>query len=173
MAKRLLKAETERSRLEQDLRQAVTDVKNIEHEARTCRKEFMDERQRVEVLLREKNTLARGKETAQDRIKRMNRELLLSEHSKRKIERELDILTQSSYEVQKQLEMMEKERDKCNLTVQELERQVNRPFMFFTYAFVTLLLLLHRRLLKSVLLLIIIALFPHLYFFSIRVCVRA
>ncbi|XP_014470458.1 PREDICTED: cilia- and flagella-associated protein 58-like [Dinoponera quadriceps] len=122
--KRLLKADGERSRLEQDLRQAVTDVKNIEHKARTCRKEFMDERQRVEALLREKNTLARGKETALDRIKRMNRELLLSEHAKRKIERELDTLTQSSYEVKKQLEVVEKERDKCNLTAQELERQI-------------------------------------------------
>lgn len=123
--KRLLKSETERSKLERDLRQTITDVKNVEHEAHTCHKEIMDERQRVETLSREKNTLARSKKAAQDRIKRMNRELLLSEHAKRKIERELDALTQILYEVKTHLETVEKERDKCNLTVQGLERQVN------------------------------------------------
>lgn len=126
--KRLLKSETERSRLERDLRQVVIDAKNVEHEARACRKEFVDERHRVEALLREKNALARGKETAQDRIKRMDRELLLSEHAKRKIERELDILTQNTYELKTQLETVEKERDKCNWTVQGLERQVSFDF---------------------------------------------
>ncbi|XP_011154123.1 cilia- and flagella-associated protein 58 [Harpegnathos saltator] len=124
MEKRLLKVEIERSKFEQDLRQAVIDIKNVEHKTVTCRKEFMDERQHVEVLLREKNILARNKEAAQERMKRINRELLLSEHAKRKIERELDILTQSSHEVKKQLELVERERDKCNLTVQELERQI-------------------------------------------------
>lgn len=122
--KRLLKTETERSRLERELKQALTDVKNTEYEARTCRKERLDEKQRVEALLREKNTLARGKETAQERIKRLNRELALCEQGKRKIERELDTMTQSSYDMKKQLEAMEKERDRYVLTVQGLERQV-------------------------------------------------
>lgn len=136
--KRLLKSETERSRLERDLRQAVTDVKNIDREARSSHKELVDERQRVEVLLRERNTLARGKETAQDRIKRINRELLLSEHAKRKIERDMDILTQSSYEMKTQLEVAEKERDRCNLTVQDLERQVKYRFTLATFIIASL-----------------------------------
>ncbi|XP_032679289.1 cilia- and flagella-associated protein 58-like [Odontomachus brunneus] len=122
--KRLLKSETERSKLERDLQQAITDVKNVKHEAHTCHKEIVDERQRIEALSREKNMLARSKKTVQDRIKRINHELLLSEHAKRKLERELDTLTQILYEVKIHLEMVEKERDKCNLTVQGLERQI-------------------------------------------------
>jgi len=120
----LLKVESERSRLECELKQTLIIVKNAEHNAQTCRKEQLENKQRVEILLREKNTIARSKETAYERIKRLNYELLLCGQGKKKIEYELDILTQTIDDMKKQMEVVEKERDRYNLVVQRLEKQV-------------------------------------------------
>lgn len=120
----MLKAESERSRLERELKQALISVKNAEHEAQTCRKQQLEDKQRVEILLREKNTIARSKETAQERIKRLNHELLLCGHGKKKIEHELDTLTQTIDDMKKQIEVVEKERNKYSSMVQGLEQQV-------------------------------------------------
>lgn len=124
MDKRLLKTETERAKLERELKQALIDIQNTEHEAQTCRREQLDDKQRVEVLLREKNMIARGKETAQERIKRLNHELLLCGQAKTKVEHELDTLTHSIEDVRKQMETVEKERDKHSLVIQGLKQQV-------------------------------------------------
>ncbi|TGZ48733.1 Uncharacterized protein DBV15_12583 [Temnothorax longispinosus] len=122
--KRLMKAESERSKLERELKQALINVKNAEQNVQTCRKEQLEDKQRVEILLREKNTIARSKETAFERIKRLNHELLLCGHSKKKIEHELDTLIQTIDDMKKQMEVVEKERDRYSLAVQGLEQQV-------------------------------------------------
>lgn len=54
----------------------------------------------------------------------MNRELLLSANSKKKIEQELDTVIQSVEDVKNQLKTTETERDRYSTTVQKLERQV-------------------------------------------------
>ncbi|XP_036140535.1 cilia- and flagella-associated protein 58 isoform X2 [Monomorium pharaonis] len=123
--KRLLKAESERLRLERELKQALINIKNAEHNIQTCRKEQLEDKQRVEFLLREKNTIARSKETAYDRIKRLNHELLLYGQSKKKIEHELDTLTQTIDDMKKQMKVVEKERDRYNSAMQGLERQLD------------------------------------------------
>ncbi|KAL6434920.1 hypothetical protein ACFW04_005231 [Cataglyphis niger] len=122
--KRLLKTETERTKLENELKQALIDVQNMEHDAQLCRKEQFDDKQRIESLLREKNMLARSRETAQERIKRLNHELVLYGHAKTKVEHELDKLTQSIDDVRKQMEMVEKERDKYSQAIQGFKQQI-------------------------------------------------
>ncbi|XP_025262810.1 cilia- and flagella-associated protein 58 [Camponotus floridanus] len=124
MDKRLLKAETERAKVERELKQALIDVQNTEREAQICRKEQLDDKQRVETLLREKNMIARSRETAQERIKRLNHELVLCGHARTKVEHELDTLTQSIDDVKKQMETVEKERDKYSLAIQGLKQQM-------------------------------------------------
>lgn len=126
--KRLIKTETERTKLENELKQALIDVHNMEHDAQTCRKEQLDDKQRVEILLREKNMLARSRETAHERIKRLNYELVLCGHAKTKVEHELDTLTQSINDVRKQMEMVKKERDKYSQAIQGFKKQVRRIY---------------------------------------------
>lgn len=128
MDKRLLKAETERTKLEREMKQALIDIQNTEHETRTCRKEQLDDKQRAEILLRERNMIARSKETAQERIKRLNHELVLCGHAKTQVEHELDTLTQGIDDVKRQMETVEKERDKYSLTIHELKQQVRRIY---------------------------------------------
>lgn len=123
--KRLLKAESERSKLERELKQALINVKNAERSIQTCRKEHFEDKQRIEILLREKNTIARSKETAYERIKRLNHELVLCGHGKKKIEHELDTLMQTIEDMRKQMEGVEKEKARYSSAVQRLEQQVN------------------------------------------------
>lgn len=122
--KRLMKAEFERSRLERELKQVLINIKNAEHDVQTCRKEQLEDKQRVEFLLREKNVIARSKETAHERVKRLNRELLLCGQGKKKIARELDTLTQTIDDLKNQIKDVEKERDRYSSAVQGLEQQV-------------------------------------------------
>lgn len=124
MDKQLQKTETERTRLEHELKQALIDVRNTEHDVYTCRKEQFDHKQHIEALLREKNTIARSKETVQERVKRLNHELVLCQQSRKKVEQELDTVMHSIDEVKLQKEAVEKERDKYSLMVQGLEKQV-------------------------------------------------
>lgn len=119
-----MKAESEQSRLERELKQALINVKNAEHNVQTCRKEQLEDKQYVETLLREKNTIARSKEIAYERIKRLNYELLLCGLGKKKIEQELDMLTQTMDDVKKQMEVVEKERDRYSSATKRLEQQV-------------------------------------------------
>lgn len=130
--KRLMKAESERSRLERELKQALINIKNAEHNIQTCRKEQLEDKQRVEILLREKNTIVRSKESAYERIKRLNHELLLCEHGKKKIEHELDTLVQTIDDIKKQMEVVEKERDRYSSAVQGLEQQVKYKIFIYT-----------------------------------------
>lgn len=123
--KRLLKTESERSRLERELKQTLINIKNTEHNIQTCRKQQLEDKQRIEILLREKNTIARSKETAYDQIKRLNHELLLCGHGKTKIEQELNILAQTIDDMKKQMEVVEKERDRYSSAVKALEQQVS------------------------------------------------
>lgn len=123
--KQLLKTEQERTRLEHELKQALIDIRNTEHEMFTCRKEQLDHKQRIEALLREKNIIARSKETVQERVKRLNHELVLCQQSRKKVENELDTVMHSIDEVKLQLETAEKERNKYSSMVQGLEQQVS------------------------------------------------
>lgn len=123
--KRLLKAEFERSKLERELKQTLNNIKNAERDVQTCHKERLEDKQRIEVLLREKNTVTRSKETAHERIKRLNHELLLCGNGKKKIEHELDMLTQTISDMKKQMAVVVKERDRYSSAVQGLEQQVS------------------------------------------------
>lgn len=131
--KRLMKAESERSRLEDELKQALINVKNAEHNVQTCHKEQLENKQYVESLLREKNTIARSKEIAYKQIKRLNYELLLYGVSKKKIEHELDTLTQTMNDMKKQMEVVEKERDRYSSATKRLEQQVKYKICFEVY----------------------------------------
>jgi len=128
MEKQLQRVETDRSRVERDLKQSVVDYSNLEHDLFTCRKEQLDLKQRIETLLREKNTIARSRETLQDRMKRTNYELVLCQQSKKKIESQLNAMTLAVDHIKHQMEAVEKERDKCNLTTLGLQRQVSYRF---------------------------------------------
>lgn len=119
-----MKAELERSRLERELEQVLINIKNAERDVQTCRKEQLEDKQRVEFLLREKNIIARSNETANERIKRLNHELLLCGQSKQKITHELDTLTQTIDDLKNQMKVVEKERDRYSSAVQGLEQQV-------------------------------------------------
>ncbi|XP_015433569.1 PREDICTED: cilia- and flagella-associated protein 58-like [Dufourea novaeangliae] len=122
--KRLQKFESERSSLEQQLKQALATTSNREHELFTLRKQQIDKQQQVDVLLREKNILARTKETLSEHIKKQQHELVVYEYSRRKIEHELDSVTQNVDEIQKEMSIVEKERDKHSFVAQDLALQV-------------------------------------------------
>lgn len=122
--KRLQKIEIERSKLESEHKQTLIDIKNIEREILICRKEQHDNKQHIETLLREKNILIHNKEIIQERVKRLNRELLLSTNSKKKIEQELNTVIQNVEDIKKKIKIIEEERDRYSATVQRLERQV-------------------------------------------------
>nr|XP_033339390.1 cilia- and flagella-associated protein 58-like [Megalopta genalis] len=122
--KRAQKFETERSSFEQQLKQSTVTTKNREQELFTLRRQQIDKQQQVEMLLREKNILARTKENMSDQIKQQNHEITVCEYSKRKIEYELDAAVQDITNVQKQMSVIEKERDKHSLVAQDLARQV-------------------------------------------------
>lgn len=122
--KRLMKTESERSKLERELKQALINLKNAENSIQTCYKEQLENKQHIDILLREKNTITRSKENAHERIKRLNHELLLCGHSKKKIEYELDTLIHTIDDMKKQMEVVEKERDRYSSAVQKLEQQV-------------------------------------------------
>ncbi|KAG7201001.1 hypothetical protein KM043_003356 [Ampulex compressa] len=126
--KRLLKIDADRSRLEAELKGAATSAKNAECETMALRRQGVEHRQRVEALLREKNVLARGKETTADRIKALEHELLVCEQGRKKIQRELEEATRAAAETRKQLEAAERERDKARLEGQELARK-GRPLL--------------------------------------------
>ncbi|KOC62419.1 Coiled-coil domain-containing protein 147 [Habropoda laboriosa] len=122
--KRMQKAENERSSLEEQLKQTLARAKNAEHQMLTFQKQQIEKQQEMDIILREKNILARTKETLGDHIKRLNHEMVVCEYSRRKIEHELDSSMQDVMEAQKQLIAVEKERDKHNMTAQHLARQV-------------------------------------------------
>lgn len=124
MDKRLQKTETARSKTENELKQALIDLGNAEQKMQVCHKEQLDDRQRIELLLREKNAVARSRESAQEQIERMKHELLVCENSRKKIEKELDAALHSVDDVKNQMEAVEKERDKYIAVVQELEQKV-------------------------------------------------
>ncbi|XP_076767182.1 cilia- and flagella-associated protein 58 [Xylocopa sonorina] len=124
MAKRLQKIENERSSLEQQLKNTMARAQNAEHQSTMHQKQLMDKQQEMEITLREKNVLARSKETLGDQIKRLNHEMVVCEYSRKKIEYELDSSMQDVIELQKQLDATEKERDKHNFTAQQLAHQV-------------------------------------------------
>ncbi|XP_076664868.1 cilia- and flagella-associated protein 58 isoform X2 [Andrena cerasifolii] len=124
VTKRLQRAEMERSHLEQDLKQALAKRQNIEQETMTLRKQQVDRQQQIDVLVREKNILARTKETLGEHMKKLNHETVVCEYSRRKIERDLDDMVHNVAEVTKQLDTVEKERDKHNLVAQELAQQI-------------------------------------------------
>ena len=122
--KRLLKAESEQSKLKRELKQTLIDVKKVEQDAQTCRKEQFEDKQRIKNLLREKTNITVSKETAYERIKRLNYELLLCGHGKKMMEHELDTLTQTINDIKTQMEVVEKERDRYSTAVQGLRQKV-------------------------------------------------
>lgn len=124
MTKRLQRVEMERSHLEQDLKQALAKTQNVEQEMVALRRQQVDRQQQIDILVRERNILARTKETQSEHMKRLNHETVVCEYSRRKIEHELDDAMQNVVEITKQLGMVEKERDKHNLLAQELAQQV-------------------------------------------------
>ncbi|XP_076230789.1 cilia- and flagella-associated protein 58 [Calliopsis andreniformis] len=124
MAKRLQKVEAERTSFEQQLKQALTDIKKVETDVVSFRKLVMEKQLQMEALTREKNTLARSKETADEHIKRFRQEMVVCEYSKRKMEHELDDAIGDTIEVKKKLHAVEKERDKYNTMAQDLAQKV-------------------------------------------------
>ncbi|EGI60162.1 hypothetical protein G5I_11634 [Acromyrmex echinatior] len=123
--KRLLKTESEQSKLKRELKQTLINFKNVENDAQTCHKEQIEDKQRIKNLLREKNNIALSKETAYERIKQLDHELSLCGHGKKRIEHELDTLTQTINDMKTQIEAVEKERDRCSTTAQGLEQKRN------------------------------------------------
>ncbi|XP_054004933.1 cilia- and flagella-associated protein 58-like isoform X2 [Hylaeus anthracinus] len=124
MAKRLQKVEADRMSLEQQLKQANATTKNVEHEIFLLRKQQNEKQNQYDVLLREKNVLARTKENLNEQIKRLNHEMMVHEYSRRKIEHEFDDLSHDVAEVKKELTAAEKDRDKYNTETQNLAQEV-------------------------------------------------
>ncbi|XP_029037703.2 cilia- and flagella-associated protein 58-like [Osmia bicornis bicornis] len=122
--KRLQKLELERSDFEQQMKQALISMRNAEQETLIHRKQYTDKQQQIEVLLREKNILARNQETLGEQIKRLNHQLVVSDYGRRKIEAELDDTTRNVMELTKQLQTVEKEREKHSQTIKDLAYQV-------------------------------------------------
>ncbi|XP_076284689.1 uncharacterized protein LOC143211117 [Lasioglossum baleicum] len=128
--KRAQKVEAERSSIDEQLKQAMANTRNREQEVFTLRKLQIDKQQQVEVLMREKNILARSKENLGDQIKKQNHEIVVCEYSRRKIEQELDTVVVNIANVQKQMSMAEKERDRHSLAAQELANQASTNSSF-------------------------------------------
>ncbi|CAK9800095.1 Cilia- and flagella-associated protein 58 [Anthophora quadrimaculata] len=122
--KRMQKVENERSSLEEQLKQVLARAKNAEHQMLTFQRQQIEKQQEMDAIIREKNILARTKETLGDHIKRLNHEMVVCEYSRRKIEHELDSSMQDVIEIQKQLAATEKDRDKHNMTAQNLAHEV-------------------------------------------------
>lgn len=123
--KRLQKLELERSDFEKQMKQALASMRNAEQETLIHRRQYIDKQQQVEILIREKNILARNQETLGEQIKRLNQQLVVGDYGRRKIEAELDDSARNVMEVTKQLQSVEKERDKHSQTIKDLAYQVN------------------------------------------------
>ncbi|XP_076643190.1 cilia- and flagella-associated protein 58 isoform X2 [Halictus rubicundus] len=122
--KRAQKLEADRSSIDQQLKQTAATMRNREQELFTLRKQQIDKQQQVEILMREKNILARTKENLGDQIKKQNHEIMVCEYSRRKVEHELDTVVVNIANVQKQMSILEKERDRHSLAAQDLAHQV-------------------------------------------------
>lgn len=136
MTKRIQRVEQERSSLDQQLKQALANIKNVEQEMLHLRKQIVEKQLQLEIAVREKNILARNKETSDEQIKRLNHEMMVCEYSKRKIEQELDSTLADVMDVERQLDMMEKERDKYNTVSKNLAQKVSvRVYRFLKTGF--------------------------------------
>lgn len=133
MAKRIQKYETDKSALEEEVKQLSSKSKNLAHQKISLQKQIAVKQQEMEILLRERNILARTKENLGDQIKRLNHEMLVCEYSRRKIEHELDTSIRDIQDVQLHLAVVEKERDKHNQIAQGLAREVSYTIYIISF----------------------------------------
>ncbi|KAK2585378.1 hypothetical protein KPH14_010053 [Odynerus spinipes] len=124
LEKKFMKIDYERVRLEQELKQANTTVKNVDHEMAMLRKQQFDDKQQYEALMREKNILARSNETLKEHVRSLNHEIAVLDASRKKLEHELNNGIHREAELKKQVEAIEKDRDRCNFEARELAQRV-------------------------------------------------
>lgn len=133
MTKRIQKYEIDKSALEEEVKQLSSKSKNLAHQRISLQKQIAAKQQEMEILLRERNILARTKENLGDQIKRLNHEMLVCEYSRRKIEHELDSSIRDIQDVQLHLAVVEKERDKHNQIAQGLAREVSYYIIYYLF----------------------------------------
>ncbi|XP_043500421.1 cilia- and flagella-associated protein 58-like [Polistes fuscatus] len=125
LEKKFLKIDYERSRLEQELKQAMTNIKNVDYEIATFQKQQFKDKQQYEALMREKNIFARTSENLKKHVRSLNHEMALINASRKKLEYALNNSTYREAELNKKIVIIEKERDKCNSEIRELLQRVD------------------------------------------------
>ncbi|KAI4501245.1 hypothetical protein M0802_003618 [Mischocyttarus mexicanus] len=120
LEKRFLKIDYERNRLEQELKQATTNMKNVDYEMGIFQKQQFEHKQQYEALMREKNILARNNENLKGQVRNLDSEMTVINASRKKLEHELNNGIYREAELNKKIETIEKERDKCNFEVRKL-----------------------------------------------------
>ncbi|XP_015188466.1 PREDICTED: cilia- and flagella-associated protein 58-like [Polistes dominula] len=125
LEKRFLKIDNERSRLEQELKQAITNVKNVDYEMGLLQKQHFEDKQLSESLMRDKSIFARTIENLKEYIKSVDHEMAVVSASKKKLEYELNNGVYRENELKRKIEIIEKERVKCNFEIRKLSQRID------------------------------------------------
>ncbi|KAI4483156.1 hypothetical protein M0804_008211 [Polistes exclamans] len=125
LEKKFVKIDYERNRLEQELKQAITNIKNVDYEIATFQRQQFKDKQQYEALMRDKNILARTNENLKEHVRNLDHEMAVINASRKKLEYELNNSIHREAELNKKIETIEKERDKCNFETRELLQRVD------------------------------------------------
>ncbi|XP_043668806.1 cilia- and flagella-associated protein 58-like [Vespula pensylvanica] len=125
LEKKFLKLHCEKVKLEQDIKQAITNVKNADYEITIFRKQQLEDKKYYETLMRDKNILSKANENLKEEVKALNHEILVHNLSRKKLERELNNSIFRETELKKQIETIEMEKDRCHFEVRELVEKID------------------------------------------------
>ncbi|XP_035722569.1 cilia- and flagella-associated protein 58-like isoform X1 [Vespa mandarinia] len=125
LEKKFLRLNYEKSKFEQETKQAIINLKNADHEITIYQKQQMEDKKQYELLTRDKNILARNNENLKEQIRAFEHDIMMHNVSRKKLERELNNSIYREIELKKEIETIEKERDKCNFQVRELVEKID------------------------------------------------
>ncbi|KAL2726697.1 cilia- and flagella-associated protein 58-like [Vespula squamosa] len=125
LEKKFLRLNYEKGKLEQDIKQAITNVKNADHEITIFRKQQIEDKKHYDALIRDKNILSKTNENLKEQVKAFDHEILVHNLSRKKLERELNNSIYRENELREQIETIEKERDRYNFEMRELVKKID------------------------------------------------
>lgn len=126
LEKKFLRLNYERSKLEQETRQAMINLKNADREIILFQKQQAEDKKQYETLTRDKNILARANENLKEQVRAFEHDIMVHDVSQKKLERELNNSIYRENELRKEIDNIEKERDKCNFQMRELVEKVSK-----------------------------------------------
>ncbi|XP_047351046.1 cilia- and flagella-associated protein 58-like [Vespa velutina] len=125
LEKKFLRLNYEKSKFEQEMKQAIINLKNADHEITMYQKQQIEDKKQYEILTRDKNILARNNENLKEQIRAFEHDIMVHNVSRKKLEREFNNSIYREIELKKEIETIEKERDKCNFQVRELVEKID------------------------------------------------